>query len=216
MHARAHLAELLAAFQGDGAPLDPLLVLRALGVSLVSALWVRFVYGRCATRPNRTLGSTLCALSLVTTLVILPVRHDVTLSLGMVGALSIVRFRAAIKDPLDVAFLFWAIAVGVADGAGFYEVALLGGALVGLSLLALRALPLAQREPLLLVLRLQPDAEAALALLPRHRLRSRTQTRDQIEVVAEISGRVDGELLTRLLAVDGVRDAQLVRVLPDA
>ena len=80
-------------------------------------------------------GVTLVALTMITTLVILAVTSNVVLSLGMVGALSIVRFRTAIKEPLDIAFLFWAIAVGIVLAAGFIPLAVFGSVIIGVMLL---------------------------------------------------------------------------------
>ena len=80
-------------------------------------------------------GVTLVALTMITTLVILAVTSNVVLSLGMVGALSIVRFRAAIKEPLDIAFLFWSIAVGIVLAAGMIPLAVFGSAVIGVILL---------------------------------------------------------------------------------
>ena len=86
---------------------------------------------------SSSFGVTLVALTMVTTVVILAVTSNVVLSLGMVGALSIVRFRTAIKEPLDIAFLFWAIAVGIVLAAGLLPLAVLGSACIGGALLAL-------------------------------------------------------------------------------
>ena len=84
---------------------------------------------------SSSFGVTLVALTMITTLVILAVTSNVVLSLGMVGALSIVRFRAAIKEPLDIAFLFWSIAVGIVLAAGFIPLAVFGSVIIGLVLL---------------------------------------------------------------------------------
>lgn len=80
-------------------------------------------------------GVTLVALAMITTVVMLAVTSNVVLSLGMVGALSIVRFRTAIKEPLDIAFLFWAIAEGIVLAAGMIPLAIIGGVVIGLILL---------------------------------------------------------------------------------
>ena len=84
---------------------------------------------------SSSFGVTLVALSMITTLVILAVTSNVVLSLGMVGALSIVRFRAAIKEPLDIAFLFWSIAVGIVLAAGMIPLAVFGSIIIGVILL---------------------------------------------------------------------------------
>ena len=84
---------------------------------------------------SSSFGVTLVALTMITTLVILAVTSNVVLSLGMVGALSIVRFRTAIKEPLDIAFLFWSIAAGIVLAAGFIPLAVIGSVIIGVSLL---------------------------------------------------------------------------------
>ena len=114
----------------------------ALFLAFLLGLFLFFVYKRsCAgILYSASFGITLVALCLVTTLLIMTVVSNVVLSLGMVGALSIVRFRAAIKEPLDIAFLFWAIAIGIVLAAGFLPLAVLGSLFIGLVLL-LFALP---------------------------------------------------------------------------
>lgn len=84
---------------------------------------------------SSSFGVTLVALTMITTVVILAVTSNVVLSLGMVGALSIVRFRTAIKEPLDIAFLFWSIAVGIVLAAGFIPLAVIGSVVIGVVLL---------------------------------------------------------------------------------
>ena len=85
---------------------------------------------------SSSFGTTLIALTMITTVVILAVTSNVVLSLGMVGALSIVRFRTAIKEPLDIAFLFWSIAVGIVLAAGMIPLAVIGSVVIGVILLA--------------------------------------------------------------------------------
>ncbi len=100
-------------------------------------VFIFFVYKKTYTGVmySSSFGVTLIALTLITTVVILAVTSNVVLSLGMVGALSIVRFRAAIKDPLDIAYLFWAIAVGIVLAAGMIPLAVIGSAFIGIILL---------------------------------------------------------------------------------
>ena len=84
---------------------------------------------------SSSFGTTLVALTMITTTIILAVTSNVVLSLGMVGALSIVRFRTAIKEPLDIAFLFWSIAVGIVLAAGMIPLAVIGSVIIGVILL---------------------------------------------------------------------------------
>ena len=100
-------------------------------------LFIFFVYKKtyAGVMYSSNFGVTLIALTLITTLVILAVTSNVVLSLGMVGALSIVRFRTAIKEPLDIAFLFWSIAAGIVLAAGMIPLAVLGSVIIGIILL---------------------------------------------------------------------------------
>ena len=112
-----------------------------MGIALVLAfclgLFIFMIYKKTfsGVMYSSSFGVTLVALAMITTLVILAVTSNVVLSLGMVGALSIVRFRTAIKEPLDIAFLFWAIAVGIVLAAGMIPLAVAGSAFIGVILL---------------------------------------------------------------------------------
>lgn len=112
-------------------------MLIAMGLAFGIGVFIFFVYKKTYTGVmySSGFGVTLIALTLITTVVILAVTSNVVLSLGMVGALSIVRFRAAIKDPLDIAYLFWAIAVGIVLAAGMIPLAVIGSAFIGIILL---------------------------------------------------------------------------------
>lgn len=100
-------------------------------------MFIFFVYKKTfsGVMYSSSFGVTLIALTMITTLVILAVTSNVVLSLGMVGALSIVRFRTAIKEPLDIAFLFWSIAVGIVLAAGMILLAVFGSVVIGIVLL---------------------------------------------------------------------------------
>lgn len=112
-------------------------MLIAMGLAFGIGVFIFLVYKKTYTGVmySSGFGVTLIALTLITTVVILAVTSNVVLSLGMVGALSIVRFRAAIKDPLDIAYLFWAIAVGIVLAAGMIPLAVIGSAFIGIILL---------------------------------------------------------------------------------
>ena len=112
-------------------------MLLALVLAFCIGLFIFFVYKKTYTGVmySGSFGVTLIALTMITTLVILAVTSNVVLSLGMVGALSIVRFRTAIKEPLDIAFLFWSLAVGIVLAAGMIPLAVIGSVAIGLILL---------------------------------------------------------------------------------
>ena len=110
----------------------------ALILSFCLGLFIYFVYKKTYSGVmfSRTFGGSLVAMTMITTMVILAVTSNVVLSLGMVGALSIVRFRTAIKEPMDIAFLFWAIAGGIVLAAGMIPLAVFGSVIIGLIMIA--------------------------------------------------------------------------------
>ena len=112
-------------------------MLLALVLAFCMGLFIFFVYKKTfqGVMYSSSFGVTLVALTMITTVVITAVTSNVVLSLGMVGALSIVRFRTAIKEPLDIAFLFWAIAVGIVLAAGLISLAVIGSLAIGVMLL---------------------------------------------------------------------------------
>ena len=109
----------------------------ALALAFGLGVFIFFIYKKtyAGVMYSSSFGVTLVALTMITTLVILAVTSNVVLSLGMVGALSIVRVRTAIKEPLDIAFLFWAIAAGIVLAAGFIPLAVIGSVVIGVILL---------------------------------------------------------------------------------
>lgn len=125
----------------------------ALFLSFAMGLFIFYIYKKsyCGLMHSAAFGATLVALTLITTLLILAVTSNVVLSLGMVGALSIVRFRTAIKEPMDIAFLFWSIAVGIVLAAGFIPLAVFGSIFIGLVLLVFSGRKNTERPYILVV-----------------------------------------------------------------
>lgn len=161
-------------------------------------------------------GMTLVGMTMVTTLVILAVTSNVVLSLGMVGALSIVRFRAAIKEPMEIVYLFWAVAAGIVIGAGMLPLAVIGSGIIGV-ILILFANRKVHDNPYLLILDCQDEnAENAAASLmkeavKKYAVKSKTVNAQGIEFTAEIRMK-DGEtaFVNRLNEITGVENATLV------
>jgi hypothetical protein len=124
----------------------------------------------------------------VTALIIITIGSNLVLTLGMVGALSIVRFRAAIKDPLDVGFLFWAVSAGLTAGARLYPVALLGTAFIAVLFIALTMLRIEKRV-YLVIIRSSPEADGAVEALLRPLkavIKNKTLSKGYSEVTAEV------------------------------
>ncbi len=165
---------------------------------------------------SSSFGVTLVALTMITTMTILAVTSNVVLSLGMVGALSIVRFRTAIKEPLDIAFLFWAIAAGIVLAAGLIPLAVIGSVAIGLILLVF-VNKKSHVDPYILVLQCgDQDSEGrARAYLEqftqRCQVRSKTVRKDGIELDLEVRLK-DGDtgFINSLAGMDGVQSAVLV------
>lgn len=161
--------------------------------ALVIGLFIFLVYQKTFTGVMYSTGfaMTLIGLSLVTTLVIMAVTSNVVLSLGMVGALSIVRFRAAIKEPIEIVYLFWAIAAGIVIGAGMIPLAVIGSVIIGIVLLLFANRNL-HDNPYILVLKCKTEEgeKEALQLLKqsvkRYVIKSKTVNDAGIELTAEI------------------------------
>ena len=161
-------------------------------------------------------GVTLVALAMITTMVILAVTSNVVLSLGMVGALSIVRFRTAIKEPLDIAFLFWSIAVGIVLAAGLIPLAVFGSMVIGFMLLVFVNRK-SRCDPYIAVLQCdgrESETRAADFLRQNTRrcvVKSKTVQKDAVELNLEIRLK-DGntDFINALADLPGVRSAVLV------
>ena len=165
---------------------------------------------------SSSFGTTLVALTMISTVVILAVTSNVVLSLGMVGALSIVRFRTAIKEPLDIAFLFWSIAVGIVLAAGMIPLAVIGSVLIGVILLVFVNRK-SHKNPYIVVIRCDNhDAEKnAKAFLDskteRCVIKSKTAQKGLVELNTEIRLKDDNtDFINELSDMNGVQSAVLV------
>ncbi len=165
---------------------------------------------------SSSFGVTLVALTMITTLVILAVTSNVVLSLGMVGALSIVRFRTAIKEPLDIAFLFWAIAVGIVLAAGLIPLAVLGSVVIGVMLLVFSNRR-SDANPYIVVLRCdghESETQAVDFLRQSTRrcvVKSKSAQAGSVEVNCEVRLNDDNtDLVNQLCVIPGVASAVLV------
>lgn len=189
-------------------------VLLSLVVTFLVTLFIFYMYRKTfkGVIYTRNFNVGLVLTGLVVTLITLPISSSIALSLGMVGALSIIRFRTAIKDPADIVFTFWAIAVGIISGAGLYMIAIIGSPVVGLFLFVLSQVNLRSNDPYLLVVHYTSDAEEAVQkALPDNKLRSRTVTSTGVELMLEVRMKAkDTSKVDELLKIKGVSDASLV------
>ncbi len=159
---------------------------------------------------------TLVGLSLVTTLVIMAVTSNVVLSLGMVGALSIVRFRAAIKEPIEIVYLFWSIAVGIVIGAGMIPLAVIGSVIIGVIMLIFANRKI-NENPYILVLNCRDEAAEEKALqvveqsVQRYVVKSKTINGTGIEIMAELRTKdATTSFVNRINDISGIENTTLV------
>lgn len=157
-------------------------------------------------------------MTMITTLVIMTISTNIVLSLGMVGALSIVRFRTAVKDPLDIVYMFWAISAGIAIGAKLYPLAIGGSIIIGLVIIWLSKRKI-REEAYLLIIRHNDDAATALRAELRKlsgKLKSKTVRKGFTEVTYEVKLSDDNTaFLQVIIELEGVSDASLVNYTGD-
>ena len=197
---------------------SPVDMLLTLALAFAVGMFIYLIYRKCyaGVMYSSGFGVTLVALTMITSLVILAVTSNVVVSLGMVGALSIVRFRTAIKDPMDIAFLFWAIAAGIVLSAGLIPLAVIGSLLIGVVLYAFSRRR-SVSNPYIVVLRCadQESERAALELLRgvcrRCSVKSKTVQKGCIELNVELRLPGDDTAFVNALAeLPGVESAVLV------
>ena len=192
-------------------------IVAALAVACVLALCIFFVY-RVVTRKtfySKSFNITLAGITVITASLILTMQSSVVLSLGMVGALSIVRFRTAIKDPMDLMFLFWSISVGIICGAGMAQIAVILSVGLTVAILLLEKLPVAKAPMILVVNADGLDAEervcAAVAGFAKHySVKSRNVTAGAVDLVLELRTAQGAELVKAVNALEGVRSVSLM------
>lgn len=190
----------------------------ALALSFVVGLFIYFIYRKTynGVMYASSFGLSLIGLSLITTLVILAVSSNVILSLGMVGALSIVRFRTAIKEPLDIVYLFWAIASGIVFGAGLWPLGVLGSLVIGIVLLVFSNRKV-RENPYLLVVDCETEtAEQEMCRLVAGQVRkqmvkSKTVSEKGIELTVEVRLREGTtDFVNQVAKLPGISNAVLV------
>lgn len=181
------------------------------------ALYIFFVY-RFITRNtfyNKNFAVSMAIISVVTAGIILAMQSSLVISLGMVGALSIVRFRTAIKEPLDLLFLFWSIGTGIVVGAGLFSVGLILAAVVTIGLMVLQMIP-AISSPELLVLKLSDKSaeKDAMAIIEkytqRHKVDSKAVTKQQTTLIIEVRAKDGSAMVDELSDIAGVSTVTLM------
>jgi len=189
-----------------------------MGMSFLLGMFIFYIYRNTyqGVLYQRSFNVSLIAIAMVVTMVIMIISGNLILSLGMVGALSIVRFRTPIKDPVDLVFIFWAIAIGIGNGVGYFSLTVLGSIIMTAAIYALTRRD-DQDQPYLLVIQIIDAADERAALefirkaVERYALKSKSINPDYIEIIAEVQLRnADSTFIGRLQKDYGVSKATLV------
>lgn len=192
-------------------------VIAALLVVCLLALYIFFIY-RVMTRKafyNRNFNISLVALALITTAIIISIQSSVVISLGMVGALSIVRFRTAIKEPMDLVFLFWSISVGIICGAGLFEIAILASLLLTIVIVGLDKLPVGKIPMLLIIDSSNIDGEEEIIeTVERYsahiKVKSRNMNAENLNMIIEVRIKEEADCIREINALEGMDNVSIV------
>ncbi len=164
---------------------------------------------------NKNFNMSLPAIAIITAAIILTIQSNIVISLGMVGALSIVRFRTAIKDPMDLVFLFWSISVGIICGAGLAIIAIIASLVLTVGLLVIDKLPIARAPQILLINANTFESEDNIIGIIKkyctlYKVKARNLTEGHIDMAVEIRVKEEGKLLRELAEMEEVISASLV------
>ena len=208
---------LSALFAEQFRSLTPLKMVIAMLIAFAVGMIVSFVYRRTyrGVLYSPTFALTLVLLTLITTPVVMAIKSDIALSMGMVGALSIVRFRAAVKDPIDIAYMFWALTMGIMIGAELYVISVVVVICISIILFLLTFVKFKNPNAFLLVVHYEQAAEYDIMSKIKqnvkiYKLRSKTVTRAGGEMTVELRLDDTHEIVNIILDVAGVYDATLV------
>ena len=192
-------------------------IVATLFVAALLALYVFAIY-RLVTRKvfySKNFNISLAAMSIITAAIILAMQSNLVISLGMVGALSIVRFRTAIKDPMDLVFMFWSISIGIICGAGLYEVALVTSVAVTIFILVLDMIPVSKAPMMLVINSSQMDGEQQILDIvgkytKSYKVKSRNLSKGRLDMVVELRVKDESALVSEMAALEGMIGASLI------
>ncbi len=192
-------------------------IITTLLITFLIAVYIFFVYKKITKSAFyfKNFNVSMAIISVVTAGIILAMQSSIVISLGMVGALSIVRFRTAIKDPMDLLFLFWSIGTGIICGAGLYKIAIILAVLVTVGILILDMLP-ARISPYLLIINADTKevedeiTDTVKKLAGAYKLKSKNITKDGMDLILEVKAGKEKELVDRLSEMKGITAVSLL------
>lgn len=188
-----------------------------LAITLIIALYIFFIY-RVLNRKNfynKNFNISLVALALITATIIIAIQSSIVVSLGMVGALSIVRFRTAVKDPLDLVFLFWALSVGIICGVGLFEVAIISSIIVTAIVFGLDWLPISKVPVLLVIQADSKNVEKEIlnvvgGCTKYFKVKSRNISKGRFNMVVEIRAKKEEDLFGKVSDIAGIEHVSMI------
>ena len=188
-----------------------------IAVTLALAVYMFFIY-RILNRKNfynKNFNISLVVMALITASVIISIQSSIVVSLGMVGALSIVRFRTAVKDPLDLVFMFWSLATGIICGVGLFEVAIIFAVVITLALFVLDWMPVSKTPMILVVQGAGIELEDAVIKVVEeyvkyYKVKSRNVSKKQVNLILEIRTKNGKELLKNVCDVEAVEHVSII------
>ena len=197
--------------------IDTKTIITGLAITTVIAVYIFFIY-RMVTRKtfySQTFNLSLIAMAIITSAIILTIQSNIVLSLGMVGALSIIRFRTAIKDPLDLVFLYWSISVGIICGAGLSVIAVLLSLIMSVVVLLMQKYPLKKLSMILVVnsTNISNDKliiEEVKKYCKKYKVKSKNLTATSLDMIIEINVDTESELVHDVLTIEGVKSASIL------
>ena len=202
---------------GFSSGVDTRMILTGLALTCILALYIFFIY-RLVTRKTfyaKTFNLSLIAMAVITAAIILTIQSNIVLSLGMVGALSIIRFRTAIKDPLDLVFLYWSISIGIICGAGLSLIAVLVTLIISVIVLLMQHYPARKLSMILVVNSTDPASdklilETVKKYCKSYKIKSRNLTPTTLDMIVEIRVDAESELVHDVMKIDGVTAASIL------
>jgi uncharacterized membrane protein YhiD involved in acid resistance len=199
-----------------GGSITILSILISLSVSLACGLFIAYIYRTQyqGILYHQSHATSIVLISLVTTMVIMVISGNIVLSLGMVGALSIVRFRGAIKDPLDIVYLFWAVGIGIANGVAYFSVSIISSLFIGLVLIYMKRSVNILDSKLLVINCISSSANDLVSIVNnfpgKATLRSRTDDNNESELVFEFLSASHELSMEKLDDYDGVTKVRIL------
>jgi len=186
-------------------------------ITAVIGMFIFMMY-RIVTRKtfyNKTFNISIPAMAIITAAIILTIQSNIVLSLGMVGALSIVRFRTAVKDPLDLVFLYWSISVGIICGAGLSFIAIIVSVLMAIVVVLLQKYPDKKLSKILIINSSDLEITDNILMIVKqyskyHKIKSRNLTKNSLDMIIEIKTNNDAELSKELLSLEGITSVSIL------